>query len=83
MVNQIVVLQRLFNHGQIEFIGLTKDVDVVQPVAAVAVNVKCLIGELLPHFRQHAVVPAGAKLQFDPRKPVINGLSNGRDQIVQ
>ena len=76
MINQIVVLQRLFNHRQIEFIDFAEHIDVSQAVATVTVDMKCLIGKLFPNRQQHVVVPARTKLQFDSHKPIVNRLPN-------
>ena len=70
------VRKRLLDHCQIEFVDLLKQFNVVQRIAAVAVDVESVIGMRFADRFQHGDIPARTKLQFDSGEPVIDRLSD-------
>ena len=83
VIDQIVVRQRLLDHRQVELVDLAEQRHVVEPIAAVAVDVEtCAAGMLPADGPQHRQVPAGTELELDPRKALLDRLADRGQQVV-
>ena len=82
MVQQIVVGQRLLNHGQVVFVQRLEHRVVAQPVSTVTVNVKSDFGKGLAHSLHHGPVPPGTKLQFHPLETCLHRALDGFEQTL-
>src|SRR6185369_4324034 len=66
MLNQVVVVEGLFDHQEIEVIKFRQVIRVGERVSGISVNRKQNTGEETPHFGDDVDVPTGFDLQLDP-----------------
>jgi len=82
VVDDIVVIEGLFDHGEVEFVDLAEEIEVGDGVAAVAIDVEDFGGELFADPGKHVGVPTGAEFEFDAGEFLRDGARDIAEEVI-
>lgn len=82
MIDDVVVVERLLVHREVELVRLLEEFQVSDAIAAVAIDVDRVRRMLFPHGGEHRQIPTGSEFQFDTRETVRDRLADSIKQFV-